>query len=234
MRENLHSKPYYKPYNIERDATRKRIDPLCNHVLKAECAVASKIPECGGVDIIEACVECGRMQVWSLIRLEQTACMEDIIPQTMCKGPDETILVWDNKREAVLQFSYDGSVLRYLQRKSWVIYELRNGSGATEHAQSMCYAANTNTLVVLSATENDGASQLRGFNYTTGDITWQYADRLEGSHLCYHPQGYVFVANAAKLLVIDARDGSFVFDLMTSGDFKRVSEVVCTSYNGDI
>ena len=121
-----------------------------------------------------------------------------------------------------------------IQRKSFAVLQKVSGSDTSEHVQSMCYATHVDILVVhslLLRAESPACPILRGIHFTTGDVSWQYdPENLNPHNVCYHPKGYIFVANENNLLVIDPINGSLFTSLMGSEDFENVSQIVSSNY----
>ena len=218
----------YRIYRIGSHADANTIIPVCNHQLSAGSVITRSDLDDGKIHIIEACVSCERILAFNTDALKVTAQINDIQPQVMCEGSEGYILVWDRKRESILQLYYDGLSMDEIQRKSFPVLEKDPGSDTSEHVQSMCYATHVDILVVhslLLRTESPACPMLRGIHFTTGDVSWQYdPENLNPHSVCYHPKGYIFLANENNLLVIDPINGSLFTSLMGSEDFeKRVS-----------
>ena len=227
----------YKIYRIGSHADANTINPLCNHQLSAGSVITRCDLDDGKMHIVEACVSCERILAFNTDALKVTAQINDIQPQAMYEGPEGYILVWDRKRESILQLYYDGLSMDEIQRKSFAVLEKDTGSDTSEHVQSMCYATHLDILVVhslLLRAESSARSVLRGIHFTAGDVSWQYDPKnLNPQYVCYHPKGYVFVANEDNLLVIDTNDGSLFTSIMGSEDFENVSQIVSSNYGDE-
>ena len=234
-KRKTHYTATYKIYRIGSYADANTIIPLCNHLLSAGSVITRSDLDDGKMHIVEACMSCERILAFNTDVFKVTAQIYDIQPQAMCEGPEGYILVWDRKRESILKLNYDGLSMDEIQRKSFAVLEKDPGSDTSEHVQSMCYATHVDILVVhslLLRAESSACPVLRGIHFTTGDVSWQYnpEENLNPHNVCYHPEGYVFVANEDNLLVIDINDGSLFNSIMGSEDFENVSQIVSSNY----
>ena len=187
-KRKTHHTATYKIYRMGIHADANTIIPLCNHQLSAGSVITRSDLHDGKMHIIEACVSCESILAFNTDALKVTAQINDIQPQVMCEGPEGYILVWDRKRESILQLYYDGLSMDEIQRKSFVVLEKDPRSDTSEHVQSMCYATHADILVVhslLLRTDSSACPMLRGINFTTGDVSWLYnPENLNPQNVC--------------------------------------------------
>ena len=138
-------------------------------------------------------------------QIESKILCEEISPGAMCKGPDGTILIFDNMNKSLKQLRYcDGQFL--LAKEFFVEF-------ADVHR--LCFSENCGHVIVL----HDGRkTTLTGFYFPSGQVAWQHNDvQLEPSSqvltiwtISVLPDGRVCVFNYDKIFALNPVDGTIL------------------------
>ena len=148
---------------------------------------------------------------------------EDITPDTMCKGPNNKVLVLEGKSIKQLGFSCG-----HFNLAEQFSYELEN-------VFNMCYCEKYGTIIVLHGNQKS----LTGVMLTTGEVVWKHTNITLGSpanvldrfkSLFTIPNGRICIFNLGKLFVLDPKYGAIKYELFNQD--QGINWSIATRNNG--
>ena len=161
--------------------------------------------------LLEGCPKCKLIRAYEFPDGTVTVLWEDISPTTMCKGPDGSILVFDEEKKSVLQMDRAG--IKFHTSYSF----------GRENVFKMGYS--DGTVVILEGDRN----VLTGVRLETGLVAWQIKDIQFGpqsqdvnnlQNTLTLPDERICVFSNRKLFVLDPKDGTILYTLLDSEQLK--------------
>ena len=161
---------------------------------------------------------------------------EGISPSIICKGPENTILVFDDNHKTTTETSIlVGSIiqLRYDQGK----FDTARIIPLSYQVIGMCFSAEHNIIVLL----RDDMTTITGLNVETTIIAWQQVGLPFGfvtdpltffKDISILPDGQCVVTSAKRLFTLDTKDGSFTRTIVDFNNQQHI-KAVATCQHGD-
>ena len=110
--------------------------------------------------LLEGCVICKIIRGYEFPQIESKILCEGIFPNAMCKGPDGTILVFDNQDQSLKQMRYCDE--QFLLEKEFSV-------GCAD-VHSLCLSENCDLVMALHCRRKT----LTGFHFPSGQVAWQH------------------------------------------------------------
>ena len=164
----------FKAFNDESGNLTGEWKPQCQHHIEFGSFITSRIfSETDEEDLVEGCPECRVIRVYDGCTEQAKTICENLEPNTLCHGPDGSILVWEGRTKRVLQLTYKGKKPNLIQRLGPFDWRLL----------AMCYTKHCDTVILLTFIGNLTTLRIRGFNLTTGQLGWQVTSSLNDAPL---------------------------------------------------
>ena len=170
--------------------------------------------------LLEGCTICKVIRRYEFS--ETTSIMVDILcenitPTFMCRGPDGTILVFDEEKGFIVQLQYFRETFH--QHNSLFM--------DPEYVAGMCYTDVGGIVVVLE--RRDGVV-ITGVSLVTGQVAWQLSKSEFASEILTLPDGNIcVVVNYSRFFVLDPAKRAIVNSLVDPGSLGRIWRVATHS-----
>ena len=179
----------------------------------------------GKEHILEGCMACEVIRGYEFPHTESKILCTHISPKVMCLGPEGTVLVFEEVKQAIKQLSYGSRKFLHIQKFSAELQDVRG----------MCFSDKLNLVFLL----HDTGKTITGINFASKKFVWQQTEIQFGSssncpNLCdilMLPDGRLFVFTCKSSFAIDPMDGSFLHKLIDLKD-PGLIWTVATSQNG--
>ena len=131
----------------------------------------------------------------------------DIVPYVMCQGPNNTVLVLDEKN-FIKQFRFSEGYLNLAYKLSLEL----------ESFENMCYCEKNGIIVAV----HQNRKTVTGVALATGEVVWKHTEIKFGSpakDLDYFRDvftilgGRICISSLRELFVLDSKDGSIKYEL---------------------
>ena len=154
--------------------------------------------------LLEGCIGCKVIRSYESPETSssyKTLC-KDVVPMVMCKGPNNTVLILEEKN-SIKQFRFSEG---YLNRANKFSVELEN-------VKKMCYCEKNGIVVVIQ----HGHKTPTGVALATGEVVWKHTEIQFGSpakdlddlaDVFTFPDGSICIHNLRELFVLDSKDGN--------------------------
>ena len=132
---------------------------------------------------------------------------EDIVPSAMCKGPNNTVLVLDEKN-VIKQLRFFEGCFNLVHKFSYEFATVSN----------MCYCEQYGNVVLV----NNDKKTLRGVALATGEVVWARTEIQFGSptkvlnnlkDVLTISYGRICISTLRGLFVLDSKDGNIKYEL---------------------
>ena len=154
----------------------------------------------------------------------KTLC-EDVVPYVMCQGPNNTVLVFEEKN-IIKQLRFSEGNLNLANKLSLELEDVAN----------MCYCEKNGIVVVIQQDQKT----FTGVALATGEVVWKHTKIKFGSpakDLDYFrdvvtiPDGRICISTLQGLFVLDSKDGSIKYQLFDL-EFRGIIWCTATCNNG--
>ena len=174
----------------------------------------------GSGGILEYCFECERFRIYDVSARKSIAvtCEDQRIrPYTMCKGPQNSLLIYDNARASIVEFTFNNSQLCY-PRPVWSEDPL---------VKSICYNEHNGILAALSISRS-GSAKITGINLATGHKLWHRCSVPNSRYVCSGNEAIFISGYGNDVTVLDAADGFYMGTILGNEHLGQIHKVVCS------
>ena len=178
--------------------------------------------------LLEGCPICEIIRAYEFPQIESKILCEEISPGAMCKGPNGTILVFDNTQKSLKQLRYcEGKLLRVKQ------FHVDHTDVYCIHS---CFSENCDTVIVLDRLRKT----LTGFHLPSEQVAWQHNEIELGSsspvltdvqHILTLPDKRVCVFTTHEVFALNPVDGTMLYTLHPFQESCIFLQSAATYYN---
>ena len=162
--------------------------------------------------LLEGCITCEVIRGYEFPHTKSKILCRHISPKVMCKGPENTVLVFEEVKKAIKQLRFCGGKL----------LEIQQFSAELEDVRGMCFSDKLGLAVLL----HDDGKTITGINFASKKLAWQHTEIHFGfSSKCPNicdilmlPDGRLFVFTCKASFAMDPMDGSFLHKLIDLKD----------------
>ena len=181
--------------------------------------------------LLVGCKVCEMIRGYEFPQIKCKILGKGISPGCMCKGPDNTILVFEQK--SIKQFRYSEGQFRLMEQ----VHLVREFSVGFRDVSGLCFSDNSGLVIVL----HYDRKTLTGFHFTSGQVAWQHTAIIFGCssqvltdfrHILTLPDGRVCVFTNKESSVLDTTDGTILYMLHDFAEVNLIS-AVATCFNGN-
>ena len=176
--------------------------------------------------LVESCPQgCQLIRIYDIDTGRTANAYENVQASKICEGPTGSILACDVKTGSLLHLTLNDTKFHEKQRIPDIdvlnVHDL------------CCLNTNSTDLAILSFANT---KQVMGISLTTAEVIWTQDNVLTGVPLdpclCCTPSGPIFLGNGNNILVLNPVDGSHSEKLLSDADFKGISIIICSNYDG--
>ena len=171
--------------------------------------------------LLVGCTICEMILGYEFPEFQKRIFREGISPNAMCKGPDGTILVFDNTQKSLNQLRfYDG---QFFLAKEFSVERV--------DVHSLCFSQNCDFVIAL----HFDRKTLTGFHFPSGQIAWRHTEIQLGSlpqvltgfqSILVLPDGRVCIFTEMEIFVLNPVDGTI---LSTLHHFQNPGTIIATT-----
>ena len=152
--------------------------------------------------LVEGCPHptCQVIRIYDLQTGHLNVVYEKLRPHKLCTGPENTVLVCDWKTNSILVLAPADGRFRCIRGLGVGLQFLP--------VQGMCYSSQYDAVVFSKVHQKE----VIAVKLETGEVLWQ-TTKFEPEDVCSTPNGWICVANRANVLVLNASNGTKIFNL---------------------
>ena len=185
------------------------------------CRIQGQGQSCSGrEDILEYCFVCKLFRVYNVSARKSIAVTcedERIRPYTMCKGPQNSLLIYDNASASILEFTFNNSRLCN-RRPVW---------SEDSPVKSICYNEHNGIMAALSIS-GSGSAKITGINLATGHKLWHRCSVPNSRYVCSGNEAIFISGYGNDVTVLDAADGFYLGTILGNEHLGHIHKVVCS------
>ena len=186
------------------------------HILEYDRSISTR------EHILEYCFVCKRFGVYDFVtrKAMEVTCEDKCIrPHAMCKGPHNSLIIYDKAAASILQFTFSNSQLHNKRR----VHCLDPDSPV----KSICYNEHNGIVVVLLASKS-GSAKIKGINLATGQEHWHRHSVPKSRYVCSGNEVIFISGYGNDVTMLDAADGLYLGTILGNEQLGCIHKVVCS------
>ena len=166
----------------------------------------------GNEFLLHGCVICKMIHGYKFPEIKSKILCRGISPSTMCKGPDGTILVFDNVDKFLKQMRYCNGQFLVEKELNIPLFD------SWEDFHSLCFTEKCDHVIAL----HYDRKYLTGFHFPSGQVAWQHRQIQSGSpsqfltgfrSILVLPDGRVCISTHQEVFALNPVNGTFLYTL---------------------